>query len=455
MPMPSWRHALPVHKLSSIEDQRRTMGSTLEKLRQLPFVTLARAGARLLHPSVACVLLRDRLNWRSRPHSSRCHLDATMEWICRAHEQCGGKGVSLGFSLLRGWFPPYPETTGYIIPTLFDYAKLTGKDEYRNRAIRMADWEIEIQLPTGAVMGSIFRGPDHEAKPVAFNTGQVILGWTRAYIETTREQYLDAARRAGDWLISVQSPDGSWRLPGAETETLVHAYDARTGWSLLELHALTRADRYLKAARLNLDWTVAQQQENGWFRNNAFFSESRRNLPLTHTIAYVMEGLVESWRLIGAEHYLRASHKTAEKLLRIFELRKFMAGEFDDSWKSAATYSCLTGNAQIAGVWLRLFEITRDTRFLSAALKLNDYVKSTQQLRALHPGIRGGIKGSQPISGHYTAYTYVNWGAKFMADTLMLEDKIMAKFEAAVSRGEHLGPGDLLEKTQAAIRTEI
>jgi len=28
----------------------------------------------------------------------------------------------------------------------------------------------------------------------------------------------------------------------------------------------------------------------------------------------------------------------------------------------------------------------------------------------------------------------------------MLEDKIMAKFEAAVSRGEHLGPGDLHEK---------
>src|SRR5881396_790368 len=85
--MPSWRHVLPVHKLSSIEDQQRTMGSTLEKLRQLPFVTLARAGARLLHPSVACVLLRDGLNWRSRPHSSRCHLDATMEWICHAHDQ--------------------------------------------------------------------------------------------------------------------------------------------------------------------------------------------------------------------------------------------------------------------------------------------------------------------------------------------------------------------------------
>ncbi len=421
------------------------MQSTLETLRRLPLSTLARAGARLLHPSIVGLLIRDRLDLRSRAGSSRRHLDATIQWICRAHDQCGGKGVSLGFSLLHGWFPPYPETTGYIIPTLFDYAKLTGKDEYRSRAIRMADWEIEIQLPTGAVMGGTFRGPDHEPTPVVFNTGQVILGWTRAYIETKHDQYLVASRRAGDWLVREQLPDGSWRLPGLETKTLVHAYDARTAWSLLEIHALTKVDSYLNAARLSLDWTIAQQQENGWFRENAFFTESKWNLPFAHTIAYVMEGLLESWRLIGEERYFGACLKTGEKLLRIFEIRKFMGGEFDSAWKSATTFSCLTGNAQIAGVWLQLFAITKDSRFLSAALKLNDYVKSTQQLNSLHPGIRGGIKGSQPISGRYTPYTYVNWGAKFVADTLMLEDKIMAKFEAAVLRGEHLGPDDLQE----------
>lgn len=44
-----------------------------------------------------------------------------------------------------------------------------------------------------------------------------------------------------------------------------------------------------------------------------------------------------------------------------------------------------------------MFEATNDTRYLSAALKLNDYVKSTQQLKALNPGIRGAIKRSQPI----------------------------------------------------------
>src|SRR5207302_1944375 len=64
-------------------------------------------------------------------------------------------------------------------------------------------------LPPGAVMCGIFRGPDHEPTPVVFNTGQVILGWTRAYIETKQDRYVAASRRAGDWLVREQSPDGS------------------------------------------------------------------------------------------------------------------------------------------------------------------------------------------------------------------------------------------------------
>jgi len=418
----------------------------MERLPRLSLATLARAGARLLHPSIAALLLRDALGVRSRAYASERHLQAAIEWICRAHDRCGGEGVSLGFSLLRGWFPPYPETTGYIIPTLLDYARLTGNGEYRERALRMADWEIRIQLPTGAVMGGVCRDAEHEPTPVAFNTGQVILGWTRAFAETGEGRYLEAARRAGAWLISMQSPDGAWRLPGAETETLVHAYDVRTAWSLLEIHALTKDDSLLQGARRNLDWTLAQQEPSGWYRENAFFTDSKWTLPLTHTIAYVMEGFIESWRLLSDERYLAACMRTAEKLLRLFELRRFMDGEFDASWKAHARharYSCLTGNAQIAGVWLQLFEITRDSRFLSAALKLNDYVKSTQLIDAWQPGIRGGIKGSQPISGRYTRYTYVNWGAKFLADTLMREMRIMSQFEAAVQRGERLGPGDV------------
>jgi hypothetical protein len=408
------------------------------------FRQLLSTGMRAAHPSTVALLIRDASGMQPSPKHSMSHLDAAMGWIGAAHDRCEKQGVSAGFSLRHGWLPPYPETTGYLIPTLLDYALLTGNEEYRDRAKQMADWECELQLDCGGVMGGVYRVGDVEAEPVVFNTGQVILGWVRAYRDIKNEKYLESAQLAGDWLLKTQSEDGSWRLPGVETDTAVHAYDARTAWSLLELHKVTGQKSYSDAAQRNLAWTLAQDSGNGWYENNAFFLDSKWNMTFTHTIAYVVEGLIESWRHIPNPEYLHAAQRTAEKLLRIFEIRRYMPGDFDRTWKSDAKYSCLTGDAQIAGIWLQLFEITQDTRYLSAALKLNDYVKSTQSLNSLHPGIRGGIKGSQPIWGSYTPYTFINWGAKFFADSLMLEKRVMAEFEAAVERVELLGPRDLV-----------
>jgi len=389
---------------------------------------LARIGIRKANPWFVQISLQDRLGNPAGVKSSRRHLDTTIKWLCRAQDRCGGYGVSAGYSFLDGWYPPYPETTGYLIPTFYDYACLTGREEFRDRARRMADWEVEIQLPNGAVQGGHYLGPNSDRRPVAFNTGQVILGWLRAYTETADEKYLDAARRAGDWLLSAQSPDGAWRLDGPVVQTKVHAYDARTAWSLLEIDALASDGRYAEAADRNLEWTLAQQQENGWFRNNNFNYDRQ---PPTHSISYVMEGLIESERLTGDSRYLNAAVKTARKLLSMLETRGFMPGEFDSDWNPVGKYSCLTGNAQIAGVWLQLSQKTGDEDFLYKAIELNNHVKATQKLRSLHPGVRGGVKGSFPLHGRYQPYCYPNWAAKFLADSLMLEECLLNNLRRA------------------------
>ena len=77
----------------------------------------------------------------------------------------------------------------------------------------------------------------------------------------------------------------------------------------------------------------------------------------------------------------------------------------------------------------KLYAVTGDARYLNAALKLLDFVKASQNTSSFHPGVRGGVKGSQPISGKYSRFCYVNWGAKFFADALMMEDYIMSGLE--------------------------
>ena len=49
---------------------------------------------------------------------------------------------------------PYPETTGYIIPTFINYYKLTKNQEFLERAIRWAN-ESYLQLKNGAYLTKV------------------------------------------------------------------------------------------------------------------------------------------------------------------------------------------------------------------------------------------------------------------------------------------------------------
>lgn len=366
------------------------------------------------------------------------HLQGAMDWLCRAQDIVGNGGVSGGYSWWDGWQEPYPETTGYIIPTFLEYARWTGNEEYVERARRMADWEIDVQLPTGAVRGGI----GVQAQPVVFNAGQVILGWTAMYSRTAEEKYLEAARRAADWLAGIQDEDGRWSRH--TFNAIPHAYHSRVAWPMLEVFALTGQAAHREAAERNLRWILSLVAENGWIREMGF---TRHEWPYTHTIAYTLRGLFESARLLDGEIVGRIDevvYRACEQLLMRYECRKrdargmpaYLAGTFDDRWRPAARYSCLTGNVQLAILFIKLFQHGGDPRFLNAALKLIDQVKAAQSLRAINPGVRGGVAGSYPIWGGYTRFGYPNWAAKFLADALMLSGQVLARLhrEAEMSR---------------------
>ena len=85
-------------------------------------------------------------------------------------------------------------------------------------------------------------------------------------------------------------------------------------------------------------------------------------------------------------------------------------------------------------VWLRLFEVTSDLRYLNAALKMNEMLKQSIPVKG-RSGVVGGVAGSYPIWGKYQPMRFISWGLKFLADALMLELRLMltveTKFEDA------------------------
>lgn len=373
--------------------------------------------------AIARMYLADALGARYPARDLREHLRAAMEWLCRAQDATGGGGVSRCYSLLyrrsegrRGWMSAYPETTGYIIPTFYDYARHTGDPSYGERARSMAHWESDLHMDSGAVMGGVQGFPP---TPAVFNTGQVLFGWARAYRETGEERFLASARRAADFLVEAQDADGAWRRHGSKYALPgIHLYDARTAWGLAEAAAVTRDSRHRDAAARSLEYVCSRQAANGWFPECCLDDPSR---PLLHTIAYTMEGLLEGGVLLQDDRFIAAARRPAEALRERQRADGSLSGRFDAAWKPAAPWSCLTGDAQTATVWLRLDRIAGKRAFGDAAARLIRYLRTTQDLDAEDPGIRGGIAGSYPRSGGYGPFEFLNWAAKFFADALRLE----------------------------------
>jgi hypothetical protein len=369
------------------------------------------------------VALRDWLGRGFPVSDPATHLRQTMRWLCRAQDAAEGGGVSRSYALRwmrahrrQGWLAAYPETTGYIIPTFLAYARLVGENEFRARALRMAQWEARVQMDNGAVQGGVIGFPP---TPAIFNTGQVLFGWAAAYRETGEQAFLDAAQRAADFLTAAQNPDGAWRQHGSQyARAGVNVYDARTAWGLLEASLVTGKAVHRDAAIRNLDFVLTKQQPNGWYAE-CCLDDNRR--PLLHTIAYTMEGLLEAGAILDLARFRDAARKAADALLKLQRPDGSLAGRFDSAWLPAAGWSCLTGDAQTAIVWFRLAEITGEGAYADAARRMNRYLAGTQDLSSGDPGIRGGIKGAQPIWAEYGTYEYPNWAAKFFADALMLE----------------------------------
>jgi uncharacterized protein YyaL (SSP411 family) len=345
-------------------------------------------------------------------------VDAGIRWLIQTHEVTGRRGSSKAFSLVHGWRPAFPETTGYIIGTLLARAAQTGDRELADHARVMGDWEIEIQDADGGIMeGDVSTTP---RRSIVFDTGMVLHGWLDLHESLGDVRYLDAARRAGEFLVASQDSDGTWR-GDVQYNAIAATYNARVAWALARLAGAAGDTRFADAARRKLDWVVSRQRPNGWFEECVF---KPGMLPSTHTIAYTLRGLLESSALLDEGRYLDVATKGAEPLLEALDRRGGLAGTFDSDWRPRARYECLTGTAQVGGVWLRLYQATGDPRLRSAGLRAVEGV-ARHQVRGGPVAVRGALAGSSPVFGRYAPLQYPNWATKFLVDSLMLRDDLL------------------------------
>jgi len=362
-------------------------------------------------------ILDDTIGRSQELQSLDSHVQTAMDWLCLAQDSQPNGGVSLRYSLLKGWDASYPETTGYIIPTFFHYAVLTQRDEYFLRAIRMADWELSIQSQDGSFNGGPL-GSGYDS--FVFDTGQIIFGLIAAHKTTRKDQYINAATKAGKWLIRAQDGDGAWRK--CTFHSIPHTYYTRVAWALAELGAYVGDDTYSKAASQNIDWALAKQRNNGWF-DCAGFTERAHSAPYTHTIAYTIRGILETALLLNKKACLDAVKRSADALTSAICTNGSYFDAYNSDWRPTSSVSCLTGNAQIAIILLRLYKITGVVEYFKTAQKAIRFLCQHQRLNG-PPQTLGAIAGSYPIWGRYQRFAFPNWATKFFVDALLLEQTL-------------------------------
>ncbi|KKL19933.1 hypothetical protein LCGC14_2460510, partial [marine sediment metagenome] len=280
----------------------------------------------------------------------------------------------------------------------------------------IADWETSIQLSSGGYRGGVI---SESNPPGIFNTSQVLLGLIWAFNILKNQKYLDAAIKAGNFIVANQDNDGAWRkycYINCPT-----TFNVRTAWALLELSKTTNDEKYKKAAIKNLDWALTQMNELHWFNNNDTVDI---NNPLLHLISYTIRGFLESGVILNNEKYIQTAYKTSLRLLNYYEKFGWLPARFNYKWVGKANYRCLTGEAQLSICWLKLYKLTRDEKILRNAVDLNNSLKSKQIISKKWTDIDGAIKGSDPIWGAYSSYKFPNWASKFLCDALILEEQL-------------------------------
>ncbi len=352
---------------------------------------------------------------------------AAAAWLMRAQAATPDGGVSLGYfpcdGLYQGWRPSYPETTGYIMTSLFRYARSFDDSAAKEAAIKMGHWEIAVQMPSGAVQGGPVV-PQEKQTPAAFNTGMVLDGWCTAFEETHDQAFMEAARKAADFLVNDLDENGYFRTNGDYVSAgEIKTYTCLCAWALFRFGNLADEDRYREAAIRAVEAALAQQQDNGWFAHNCL---TRSDKPLTHTIGYTLQGILEVGLLAGREDFIQAVRRGVDPILDKLSPSGYLPGRFYPDWEPAAFSSCLTGSAQIAIVCFRLAEHTGESNYAECASRLLDFLKPLQALDTENPSLNGALAGSFPILGDYMRSGYPNWATKYLLDALVEQVSVPA-----------------------------
>jgi len=328
------------------------------------------------------------------------------------------------FFPLNGWSKPYPETTGYIIKTFDDLIYENNYFHLEDFSKNMADWILSIQNNDGSFPGGLYDENEPSDKSI-FNTAQILIGLHSRYKRTNDKKYLNSATKGANWIAECIDEFGNISKYNYENN-FMPSYYSRVCWPiLLVCNEESQENKILIEKTHSVMNNIADRQLSNLFISDSGFKKG--SYAFLHTIAYTIRGFLECSNFVKGDKFFNIAYELSEKFMKKFEIKKVLAGAYYEDFSGVNNYRCLTGEAQMAIIWLMISDLTGDLRFLNTASKLLDKLELEVKSRNTIFFKKGGLQGSKPFYGRYISFRQPNWASKFYIDAVILEDKIKIK----------------------------
>lgn len=305
------------------------------------------------------------------PTRNESMLDRAVRWIHANH--LDGNAIPITH---RNRIP-YPEVTGYFIPTLLALGEV-------DLAIRFARWLVTVQEVDGSFCGEL---PD---RTFVFDTGQVIRGWVS--IIDRLPELGEPLHRACQWVVSGADPTtGRLKVPPAGSDwSLGERGELSEGVHLYVLKPLKNASAILGQPEIS----AAADRALAYYMANVPLTEFAHSNMLTHFYGYIQEALFELGCVDMARDGMAsvAAYQQASGAVPAY---------FDVPW------ICSTGLAQLAKVWYLLDDSAR-------ADKAIDFLWQLQ-----NPS--GGFYGSYGVGASYFPADEIPWAVKYAIEVELIK----------------------------------
>lgn len=348
-------------------------------------------------------------------------LRAALSWIARGQAHWGCGGIPAGYNARsRSYDGPYPETTGYSIPTLLDVSDTLANTEAEDMASRAAEWLASRQMQNGAIRcniepaGSGSRAP---AQVVVFDCGAILQGF--AAMARRRDRFAAAAQGLATFLVAEQEPDGIWARHLAFKEFGSH--NALVAYALIAAGATLDEPDFASAGHRCLDNIRARLRSDGYIEG-CEFPGVRRGIAFLHPFVYTIEGFLKAEALAPGHGYLEAVLPALEALRDSIMRTGEVPGAFvRQDLSTGFSFTALTAIAQLADVGFKADRLMRGARYAAMSVRLMWFLRGVLSQTLGDNEWIGGLPSSFPIDGEYLPFRVNNWGTKYLIDACLEE----------------------------------